>query len=86
MAQKIGSFQAALFSFANLPRNKGFYLAESPFFCLSQQKKRTARKELPKRAAFSAHVNRLNVMFIVHVFFFDKGFRNTPSFEKNIFF
>ena len=35
------SFQA--FFFADLRRNKGFELAESLFFCLSQQKK--ARKE-----------------------------------------
>ena len=39
-----GSFQAALYSFAGLRRNKGFLLAESPFFSLSQQKKRTAKK------------------------------------------
>ena len=55
-----GSFQAALFSFADLHRNKGFLLAKSPFFCSSQQKKKkTARKELLKRTAILAHVNRL---------------------------
>ena len=32
------SFRAILF-FADLRRNKGFLLAENPFFCLSQQKK-----------------------------------------------
>ena len=35
-----GSFQAALFSFADLRRNKGFLLAESPFFSSSWQKKK----------------------------------------------
>ena len=32
------SFQAALFSFADLRKNRSFLLAEIPFFSLSQQK------------------------------------------------
>ena len=38
-----GSYQVALFSFADLRRNKGFLLAESPFFHLESAKnERTA--------------------------------------------
>ena len=40
MFQNNGSFQAALFSFADLRRKKGFLLAESSFFSFSQQKKK----------------------------------------------
>ena len=59
----VASFQAALFSFVDLRRNKGFYLAENPFFASQQKqkKKRTARKELLKRTSFSGHVNQLNM-------------------------
>ena len=48
-----GSFQAVLFFFffVDLCRNK---LAETHFFCLSQQKKRTTRKELLKRITIGA--------------------------------
>ena len=48
-----GSFRTILF-FADSRENIGFSLAESSFFCLSQQK----LKELVKRSAFSNHVNR----------------------------
>ena len=56
-----GFFQAALFSSADLPRNKDFLLAESPFFSLSQQKKKNCSKRTAERNAFSKHVNRLYI-------------------------
>ena len=59
MAQSSGSF------FADQRRNKGFKLAQSPFFYLSQQKK-NACKELLKRIVFWGNIKRLKV---IHVYF-----------------
>ena len=48
-----GSFQAALFSFADdLLSSKGFHLAESRFFCLSQQKKKNRSKRTAEKNHF----------------------------------
>ena len=56
------SFFGTVLSFADLRRNKGFQLAESPYFCLSKQK--NAEKKLVKRVAILGHVNRLSVCFL----------------------
>ena len=53
--------------FAYLRRNINFYLAESSYFCVSQQKKRAAKKEMVKRSAISGHVNRLQVTLVLRM-------------------
>ena len=40
---------------------KGFHPVKISYFCVSQQKKRTARKELVKKIAILGRVNRLYV-------------------------
>ena len=49
------------FFFADLRKNKGFKLADSPFFCLSQQKKINRSKRTAKKSRFFGTVNRLIV-------------------------
>ena len=56
-----GSFRAVNFFSADSSRKKGFQPNKSLYFCVSQQKKRTARKESLKETAILGHVNRLNV-------------------------
>ena len=52
---KIAFFFERFLFFVDPSKNK------SSYFCASQQKKRTARKELVKRTGLSGHVNRLIV-------------------------
>ena len=65
------SFRAFLFFI--LTQKKSFQTTKSSYFCVGQQKKRTAQKELVKRSAkkelvkrtaISGHANRLNISML----------------------
>ena len=62
--KNMNSFQAVLFFLLTYPEITAFNRLKALSFCLSKQKKRTARKELLKGTAISGRVNRLNVAVV----------------------
>ena len=59
-----------------------FFLLLSPFFCLSQQKKRTIRKALLKRTSISGFVNRLYLVVCSQQF--SKSWLNRKSRRSSV--
>ena len=54
-------FSSGSFFLVTYAEIRAFNWLKALFFCLSQQKKRTALKKLQKTTTFSGHVNRLIV-------------------------